>query len=166
MFVIDALWTNRGLGLLFSVQVSKFCDHLPLYRQSQIFGREGIDLDRSTLSDWVGRSTALLEPLADAIGQMIRQGNAVFADLEDWLHAQLSRTFGKSALAGAIRYAATRLTKAWPYMDAGHLGLDNKVVERAMKPVALGRKISLHRITRGGKVAATAYILIQTANYN
>ncbi|KZK85821.1 Transposase IS66 family protein [Pseudovibrio sp. W64] len=69
-----------GPGLLAHVLVSKFCDHLPLYRQSQIFGREGIDLDRSTLSDWVGRSTALLEPLADAIGRMVRQGNAVFAD--------------------------------------------------------------------------------------
>jgi len=42
-------------------------DHLPLYCQSQIFGREGLDLDRSTLADWVGKSTALLEPLADAI---------------------------------------------------------------------------------------------------
>ncbi len=53
---------------------------LPLYRQSQIFGREGIDLDRSTLADWVGRSTALLEPLADAIGRIVRQGEALFAD--------------------------------------------------------------------------------------
>ena len=42
-------------------------DHLPLYRQSQIFDREGLDIDRSTLADWVGKSTALLEPLADAI---------------------------------------------------------------------------------------------------
>ncbi|WP_208988004.1 MULTISPECIES: transposase [unclassified Pseudovibrio] len=57
-----------GPGLLAHVLVSKFCDHLPLYRQSQIFSRENIDLGRSTLSDWVGRSSALLEPLADAIG--------------------------------------------------------------------------------------------------
>ena len=69
-----------GAGLLAHVLVSKYADHLPLYRQSQIFGREGIDLDRSTLADWVGRSTALLEPLADAIGRMVRQGEALFAD--------------------------------------------------------------------------------------
>ena len=44
-----------GPGLLAHVLVNKFSDHLPLYRQSQIFEREGIDLDRSTLADWVGK---------------------------------------------------------------------------------------------------------------
>ena len=43
-----------GPGLLAHVLVSKYCDHLPLYRQSRIFAREGIDLDRSTLAGWVG----------------------------------------------------------------------------------------------------------------
>jgi transposase len=69
-----------GPGLLAHVLVSKYADHLPLYRQSQIFAREGIDLERSTLSDWVGRVTTLLEPLADAIGQHVRAGEAIFAD--------------------------------------------------------------------------------------
>ncbi|MGH7186594.1 MAG: IS66 family transposase, partial [Pseudomonadota bacterium] len=49
-----------GPGLLAHVLVNKYADHLPLYRQSQIFDREGLDLDRSTLADWVGKSTALL----------------------------------------------------------------------------------------------------------
>ena len=62
------------------VLVSKYGDHLPLYRQSQIFERNGIDLDRSTLADWVGRSAALLEPLADAIGRHVLKGQAIFAD--------------------------------------------------------------------------------------
>ena len=52
-----------GPGLLAHVLVNKYADHLPLYRQSQIFEREGVDLDRSTLADWVGKSAALLEPL-------------------------------------------------------------------------------------------------------
>ncbi|MEO0831390.1 MAG: IS66 family transposase, partial [Pseudomonadota bacterium] len=69
-----------GPGLLAHVLVSKYADHLPLYRQSQIYAREGIDLDRSTMADWVGRSTALLEPLADEIGRIVRRGNALFAD--------------------------------------------------------------------------------------
>ena len=69
-----------GPGLLAYVLICKFADHLPLYRLSQIFAREGIDLDRSTMSDWVGRATALLEPLADLIGRMVRQGAAIFAD--------------------------------------------------------------------------------------
>jgi len=56
-----------GPGLLAHVLVNKYADHLPLYRQSGIFERDGIDIDRSTLADWVGKSTALLEPLADAI---------------------------------------------------------------------------------------------------
>ncbi len=62
------------------VLVNKYADHCPLYRQSQIFTREGIDLDRSTLADWVGKSATLLEPLADAIGRYVRGGEAIFAD--------------------------------------------------------------------------------------
>jgi len=69
-----------GPGLLAHVLISKYADHLPLYRQSQIFEREGLDLDRSTLADWVGKSTALLEPLAEAIGRHVLAGQAIFAD--------------------------------------------------------------------------------------
>jgi transposase len=69
-----------GPGLLAHVLVSKYADHLPLYRLSQIFAREGVDIDRSTMADWVGRSTTLLEPLADAIGRIVRRGPALFAD--------------------------------------------------------------------------------------
>jgi len=61
-------------------RVSKYCDHLPLARQSNIYAREQVDLHRSTLTDWVGRSTALLEPLADHIGKLVRAGPALFAD--------------------------------------------------------------------------------------
>ena len=71
-----------GAGLLAHVLVSKYADHCPLYRQSGIYEREGGDLDRSTLADWVGRSTALLEPLADAIARHVRAGQAIFADGE------------------------------------------------------------------------------------
>ena len=276
-----------GPSLLAHVLVSKFADHLPLYRQSQIYAREGVDLDRSTMADWVGKSTALLEPLAEAIAKRakdgatlfaddtplkmlapgnkktktariwayvrderpwsgqsppcvwyqftvdrkgerpvkhlsayqgwvhadgyagfngvfgkdkasevacmahtrrkfvdvftaqgsaiaeeaikriaqlygveiygvekqarglspearvaLRQKNAkpVFDDLEDWLHAQLPKISGKSPLAKAIRYALSRMPKTRPYLDNGFLELDNNTAERAMKPVAIGRK--------------------------
>ncbi len=69
-----------GPGLLAHVLVSKFADHLPLYRQSQIYAREGVELERSTLADRVGKSAALLEPLADAIGRHVLAGQAIFAD--------------------------------------------------------------------------------------
>ena len=298
-----------GAGLLAHVLISKYADHLPLYRQSQIFEREGIDLDRSTLCDWVGKATALLEPLADAIGRHVLSGPAIFADdtplkmqapgngrtktariwtyvrderpwlgpdppaawyqftvdrkgehpaqhlngfegwmhadgyagfnelyrsgsirevacmahirrkfvdvfqsessviaeeaikriaglyavekagrgrppdkrvqlrqdrarpilddLEGWLHAQLPRISGKSELAKAIRYALARMKKLRPYLDHGFLEIDNNTAERAMKPVAIGRKNYLFVGSEGGgKAAATAYTLIETAKLN
>lgn len=69
-----------GSGLLAHVLVSKYADHLPLYRQSQIYGREGVDLGRSTLADWIGKSTALLSPLVDAIGRHVMAGTSIHAD--------------------------------------------------------------------------------------
>jgi transposase len=74
---------ERGLagpGLLAHVLVSKYCDHLPLYRQSQIYAREGIELDRSTLADWVGGASALLEPLVKAISRYALGTYKIHAD--------------------------------------------------------------------------------------
>jgi transposase len=51
-----------------------------LYCQAQIFARDGLDMDRSTLAGWVGKSAALLEPLANAIKRHILSGQAIFAD--------------------------------------------------------------------------------------
>ena len=298
-----------GPGLLAHVLVAKYGDHLPLYRQSQIFEREGIDLDRSTLADWVGKATALLEPLADAIGRHVLGGAAIFADdtpiklqapgngktktariwtyvrderswlgpdppaacyrftcdrkgehpanhlagykgwmhadgyagfnelfrsggvrevaclahirrkfvdvfqaegsliaeealkriaglyaiekegrgqptdervrlrqahakpivddLESWLQAQLPKISGKSELAKAIRYALARMRKLRPYLEHGCLEADNNGAERALKPVALGRKNFLFvGSAGGGKSAAIAYTLIGSAKLN
>jgi transposase len=69
-----------GPGLLAHVLVSKYCDHLPLYRQSQIYAREGVDLDRSTLADWVGSASNLLEPLVAAISRHVLSADKVHAD--------------------------------------------------------------------------------------
>ncbi|MEM1152274.1 MAG: IS66 family transposase [Pseudomonadota bacterium] len=298
-----------GPGLLAHVLVSKYADHLPLYRQSQIYAREGVDLDRSTMADWVGRSTALLEPLADEVGRIARRGEALFADdtpvkmqapgnkktktarvwsyvrderpwsgssppcawyqftvdrkgehpvshlagykgwvhadgysgfngvfgqdkasemacmahvrrkfvdvfasqgnaiaeeairriaelyavekdargkspearvalrqarakpifddLEAWLHAQLPKISGKSPLAQAIRYALGRMPKARPYLENGHLEIDNNTAERAVKPVAIGRKNWIFAGSEGGgKAMAIAFTLIETAKLN
>lgn len=298
-----------GPGLLAHVLVSKYADYLPLYRQSTIFERGGIDLDRSTLADWVGKSAELLEPLADAIGRHVRAGQAIFADdtpikmqapgngrcktarvwtyvrderpwlgqappaawyrftvdrkgahpaghlakykgwmhadgysgfnelyrsggvsevaclahirrkfvdvfqsegstiaeetikriaglyavekqargqppeervrlrqvhalpilddLETWLQAQLTKISGKSELAKAIRYALTRMKKLRPYLDHGVLEADNNCAERALKPIAIGRKNFLFVGSEGGgKSAAIIYTLIETAKMN
>ncbi len=295
-----------GPGLLAHVLVSKYADHLPLYRQSQIYAREKVELSRSTLADWVGTSAALLEPLAEAIGKHVKAGDAIFADdttvaiqatgktktgrvwvyarderpwndgakpaawyrftpdrkgkwptqhlddfegwmhadgyagynelyqgrvaevacmahirrkffdvhkaqgsaiaeqalqriarlyeiekevrgktpkqrkdirqakakpifdgLETWLLGQQARISGKSPLAGAVRYAITRMKRLRPYLEHGILEIDNNTAERAMRPIAIGRKNYLFMgSNKGGNAAAIVYTLIETAKLN
>jgi hypothetical protein len=62
------------------VLVSKYADHLPLYRQAQIYARQGIDLDRSTLADWVGHAAWHLRPLHERLLGKLRQRPKLFAD--------------------------------------------------------------------------------------
>jgi transposase len=69
-----------GPGLLAHVLVSKYSDHLPLYRQSEIFEREGVELDRSTLADWVAGTSELMKPLAEALREHVLQGEKLHAD--------------------------------------------------------------------------------------
>ena len=265
-----------GPGLLAHVLVSKYCDHLPLYRQSRIFARDGVDLDRSTLAGWVGKATALLEPLADAVGRHVLGGQALFADdtpvkllapgtgktatgrawtyvrderpwkgaapaaawyrfsadrkaahpkshlagFAGWMHSDGYAGFGALARAGpvrevaclahvrrkffdvhaaqgsaiaaealeriaalyaiekeargqpperraAIRHALTRMKRLRPYIEHGFLEIDNNPAERAMRPIALGRKNYLFMgSASGGRAAAIAYTLIETARLN
>ena len=69
-----------GAGLMAHVLVSKYADHTPLYRQSQIFARDGVELAVSTLSDIVGAAAWLLTPLAQAIGRYVLNGTKVHGD--------------------------------------------------------------------------------------
>ena len=69
-----------GPALLAHVLVSKFCDHLPLYRQSAIYARSDIALERSTLADWVGECSTLLQPLTDALRRYVLAAEKVHAD--------------------------------------------------------------------------------------
>lgn len=69
-----------GPGLLAHVLIAKYDDHLPLYRQSEIYAREGMELDRSTLAEWVGKMGFLLSPLAEAIGEHARACATIHAD--------------------------------------------------------------------------------------
>jgi hypothetical protein len=106
-------------------------------------------------------------PPADRAALRRDQAMPVFDDLGTWLEDQLPRLSGKTPLAGAIRYALGRLPKARPYLENGILELDNNAVERAMKPVALGRKNWLFAGSEGGgKAMAIAFTLIQTAKLN
>jgi transposase len=62
------------------VLVSKYADHLPLYRQAQIYARQGLNLDRSTLADWVGRAAFLLRPVHERLLSVLKTSAKLFAD--------------------------------------------------------------------------------------
>ena len=73
----------RGLaapGLLAHVLVSKYADHCPLYRQTEIYARQGVELDRSTLAGWVGATSELLAPLVDAVRRHVLDATKLHAD--------------------------------------------------------------------------------------
>lgn len=69
-----------GPGFLAHVLVSKYLDHLPLYRQSQIYKRDELDLSTSTLCNWVGESSALLQPLVAALGRYVLSAQKIHGD--------------------------------------------------------------------------------------
>jgi transposase len=69
-----------GAGLLAHVLVAKYADHLPLYRQSEIYARQGVDLERSTLAGWVGASSELLTPLVEALRRYVLGCGKLHAD--------------------------------------------------------------------------------------
>jgi len=69
-----------GPGLLAHVLVGKYADHLPLYRQAEIYAREGLELDRTLLAQWVGSTSALLAPLADALRRHVFAADVIHSD--------------------------------------------------------------------------------------
>jgi transposase len=74
---------DRGLagpGLLTHVLVAKYSDHLPLYRQAEIYAREGVELDRSTLADWVGGASRTLRPLVDVLKKYVLSAEKLHGD--------------------------------------------------------------------------------------
>jgi transposase len=71
---------RAGAGLLAHIVVSKYDDHLPLYRQSEIYAREGVILETSTLSGWVGATAATLKPLVDALAADVVASDTLHVD--------------------------------------------------------------------------------------
>ncbi|MFV0622672.1 IS66 family transposase [Sphingomonas sp. ac-8] len=111
---------RAGPGLLAHVVVSKFADHLPLYRQSQIYAREGVDLSRSTLADWLGQVSWLLQPLVDRIADHVMASPKLHAD--DTPVPVLAPGTGKTATG-----------RLWVYLR------DNRRWRPSDKPAALFR---------------------------
>jgi len=295
--------------LLAQVLTAKFCDHLPLYRQAQIFARHGVPMQRSTLSNWIGGACWWLEPLHEQLAENVFASTRVFADdtpvpvldpgrgrtktgrlwayvrddracsgsdppaavyfyspdrkgertaahlanfngvlqvdgyagfeqlaeggkivlaacwahvrrkfydvhettgspiaaealrrigelyaiearirgatprarrvarraearprikaLKAWLETELPRLPGRGKLAEAIRYALARWPALCLYLDDGRIDIDNNPVERAIRPIALGRKNHLFAGSDGGGERwAIVCSLIETAKLN
>ena len=71
---------KAGSGLLAHIMVQKYCNHLPLYRQAEIFARDGIDLSRSTLTGWVAQCASLLKPLSERLKKFIFSQSHIHGD--------------------------------------------------------------------------------------
>ena len=295
-------------ALIAAVVIAKYADHLPLYRQAQIYGRQGVELDRSTLADWSGRAAFALRPVYERLFDVLKGSDKLFADetrapvldpgrrrtktgqlwayarddrpwggpsrraspmstsptastsvppriwpasldasrsmataptkrwpratrlrwlsagrtrgetsstsrprtrprspsrrwrgsaastpsnaisgarsfgaagrppsrarpileaMKPWLEAKLAAVSGKSKLAEAIRYALSRWAGLARYLDDGRIEIDNNVVERAMRPIALRRKNHLFAGSdEGGRYWAIHASLIETCKMN
>jgi len=103
-----------GPGLLAHVAVSKYCDGLPLYRQAGILERQGIDVDRATLAQWIGHVAWWLTPLAELIGSTVMAQPVVWTD--DTPIRTLAPGAGKTRQARFWCYAIDPR----PYKGAGH----------------------------------------------
>jgi transposase len=146
---VPSLPINRGLagpGLLAHVLAGKFCDHLPLHRQAEIYARDGIDLDRSTLADRVGQCARLLRPLVDVVGVHVMAAERVHAD--DTTVPVLSPGNGK-----------TRTGRLWCYVRDDHpfAGKEPKAVLYCYSPDRKGEHPKAHLAGFKGILQADGY---------
>ena len=137
---------RAGAGLLAHVLVSKYCDHLPLHRQAEIYAREDVDLSRSTMADMVGQSARLLRPLVDALGRHVMAGNRVHAD--DTVVPVLEPGLGR-----------TRTARLWVYVrdDRPFAGPDPAAVFYRYTPDRKGEHPRAHLSEFRGILQADGY---------
>ena len=106
-------------------------------------------------------------PPAERVAARRARATPILAELRAFLDATMAKISGKSSLAGAIRYAVSRWTALTRYIDDGRLEMSNNAAERAIRPLALGRKNYLFAGSdEGGRRAAIMYTLIETARLN
>ena len=67
-------------GLLTHMEVSKFADHVPLYLLCQMYGRDGVEMSRSTINNMMGNCGLMLTPLADVLGRYLLKAGKVQGD--------------------------------------------------------------------------------------
>jgi transposase len=137
---------QAGPGLLAHVLVAKFCDHLPLYRQAEIYARDGVDLARATLADWVGKAAWLVQPLAERIGAHVMAGGVIHAD--DTPVPVLAPGNGK-----------TKTGRFWVYLrdERPHVGAAPPAVLYRYTPDRKGEHCRDHLVSFAGHLHADGY---------
>jgi len=135
-----------GPGLLAHVLVSKYCDHQPLYRQSEVYARHGVELERSTLADWVGGCSRLLEPLVESLRRYVMGTGKLHAD--DTPVPVLAPGNGK-----------TKTGRLWTYVrdDRPAGGREAPAVWFSYSPDRKGEHPEKHLRDFRGKLQADAY---------
>jgi len=135
-----------GPGLLAHVFVSKYADHIPLYRQAGIYVREGVELADSTLADWVGAGHALFDPLVRALREHVFAARKLHTD--DTPVPVLMRGLGK-----------TRQARLWTYVrdDRPHAGTAAPAVWFRYSPDRKGVHPQTHLKDFVGILQADAY---------
>ena len=135
-----------GPGLLAHILVAKYADHLPLYRQSQIYARQEVELERSTLADWVGDCSRLLTPLVEALGRYVLGAQKLHAD--DTPVPVLEPGRGK-----------TRTGRLWTYVrdDRPSGSTDPPAVLFRYSPDRKGERARVHLKAFTGVLQADAY---------
>jgi transposase len=114
------------------VLVSKYADHLPLYRQSQIYARQGVTLDRSTLADWVGRAAFLLRPVHQRLLDKLKTSSKLFAD--ETTAPVLDPGRGRTKTGQLFAY--TRDDRSWGGSDPPGVAYVYAPDRKAVQPIA------------------------------
>ena len=135
-----------GPGLIAHVAVSKYCDGLPLHRQSVILAREGVEIDRATLADWIGRAAWWLSPLAQLIGTTVMARAVLHTD--DTPVRTLAPGTGK-----------TRLGRFWVYASdpRAHAGTEPPAAFYRYSPDRKGERPREHLAGFTGTIQADAF---------
>ena len=117
---VPAQVIDKGIptaGLLAHVMIAKYADHLPLYRQESIFGRAGLAIPRSTLAQWIGVSGVQLQPLVDALREVVLGQNIIHAD--ETPVQMLTPGAKKTHRAYVWAYATSQFTGPYPLTIIG-----------------------------------------------
>jgi transposase len=135
---------RAGPGLLAHVLFSKYCLHLPLNRQSTVYAREGIELEVSTLADWVGACAATLWPLVEAIRAHVFAAERIHAD---------------DTTVPVLAKGKTRTGRLWAYVrdDRPFGGLDPPAAAFFYSPERGGEHPERHLASYTGLMQADAY---------